>query len=215
MRKFREVYTDTVRNEYLEPVKKEIIYNYIDREKVIEKAEEKTEIIFDKNKINFVTVARLVPQKAIDRIIRVHSKLIKNNLEHNFYIVGDGPEKEKLEDMIKEYGVSNTFHLLGKKENPYPYIKKADYFCLLSYFEGYPMVVEEAKILNKQILITDTAAREVVFGYEAAQIFENTEQGIFEGLKENIENFVKIQDDTDNNYNNKFIIEKIIELVGE
>ena len=77
------------------------------------------------------------------------------------------------------------------------------------------MVVEEAKILNKQILITDTAAREVVFGYEAAQIFENTEQGIFKGLKENIENYVKIQDNTDNNYNNKFIIEKIIELVGE
>lgn len=219
MRKFREVYTDTVRNEYLEPVKKEIIYNYIDREKVIEKAEEKTEIIFDKNKINFVTVARLVPQKAIDRIIRVHSKLIKNNLEHNFYIVGDGPEKEKLEDMIKEYGVSNTFHLLGKKENPYPYIKNADYFCLLSNFEGYGMVLEEAKILGKSIIITNTAAREAVEKYEDSVIIENNEEKIYKELKKIIEN--NNQDNASKNlqenkkYDNSNIIDKIIKLVGE
>lgn len=206
--KFKEVYKDN-------KVEKQVIHNYIDKNRVIDKSNESIENIFVKNDINFVTVARLVEQKAIDRLISVHSNLIKQGFNHNFYVIGDGPEKEKLEKMLKDNQAEQTFKLLGQKENPYPYIKKADYFCLLSHFEGYPMVVEEAKILNKQILITDTAAREVVFGYEAAQIFENTEQGIFEGLKENIENYVKIQDDIDNNYNNKFIIEKIIELVGE
>lgn len=219
MRKFREVYKDTVRNEYLEPVKKEIIYNYIESEKVIEKAREKPEIIFDKNKINFVTVARLVSQKAIDRLIRVHSKLIRDNLKHNFYVIGDGPEKEKLENMIKEYDVSTTFHLLGKKENPYPYIKNADYFCLLSNFEGYGMVLEEAKILGKSIIITNTAAREAVEKYEDSLIIENNEEKIYEELKKILENHSKNEENKNlqesQKYDNSNIIDKIVKLIGE
>lgn len=218
MRKFREVYKDTVRNEYLEPVKKEIIYNYLDSERVIEKAGEKPEVVFDEGELNFVTVARLVPQKAIDRLIRVHSKLIKNNLEHNFYVIGDGPEKGRLEDMIKEYGVSNTFHLLGKKENPYPYIKNSDYFCLLSNFEGYGMVLEEAKILGKSIIITNTAAREAVEKYEDSVIIENNEEKIYEELKKIIErdkNKASKNLQENKKYDNSNIIDKIIKLVGE
>ena len=128
-------------------MKKVVIYNYIDKQKVIEKAEEKTEVEFNENDINFVTVTRLVEQKGIDRLIEVHKKLIDNKLYHKFYVIGDGPEREKLENMIKKEGIGETFILLGKLDNPYPYIKNANYFCLLSKFEGYGMVIEEAKIL--------------------------------------------------------------------
>ncbi len=88
------------------------------------------DIEFDNKTLNFVTVARLVPQKkAIDRIIDVHTKLIKNGFEHNFYVIGEGPEQKKLENKIDENQIQNTFHLLGKKENPYPYIKKQIIFA--------------------------------------------------------------------------------------
>ena len=219
MKKFREVYKDTVRNEYLEPVKKDVIYNYIESKNVIEKAEAKQDVTFDENKLNFVTVARLVPQKAIDRIIKVHNKLIENKLDHNFYVIGDGPEKEKLENMVKEYNVSNTFHLLGKKENPYPYIKNSDYFCLLSNFEGYGMVLEEAKILGKSIIITNTAAREAVEKYENSLIIENNEEKIYEELKKIIENNNKNKENIrlqeNQKYDNSNIINKIEKLIGE
>lgn len=207
MEKFEEVYNNTV--------PKEVIYNYVNSDNVIFKAQETPDVEFDNNTINFVTVARLVEQKALDRLIKAHSKLIKEGFKHNFYIIGEGPEKDKLEKMIRENQVQETFKLLGKRENPYPYMKNADYFCLLSHFEGYPMVVEEAKILNKQILITDTAAREVVRDYENSQIFENSEEGIYNGLKDIIKNGKKENNNTENNYNNQYIIKKIIELVGE
>lgn len=207
MEKFEKVYNNTV--------PKEVIYNYVNSDNVISKAQETPDVEFDNNTINFVTVARLVEQKALDRLIKVHSKLIKESFKHNFYIIGEGPEKDKLEKMIRENQVEETFKLLGKRENPYPYMKNADYFCLLSHFEGYPMVVEEAKILNKQILITDTAAREVVRDYENSQIFENSEEGIYNGLKDIIRNGKKENNNTENNYNNQYIIKKIIELVGE
>lgn len=207
MKKFAEIYNNTV--------PKEVIYNYVNSDNVISKSQEILDVQFDNDTINFVTVARLVEQKAIDRLINVHSKLIKERLKHNFYIIGEGPERNKLERMINDNQVQETFKLLGKRENPYPYIKNADYFCLLSNFEGYPMVVEEAKILNKQILITDTAAREVVRDYENSQIFENSEKGIYNGLKDIIKNSKKENNNTENNYNNQYIIKKIIELVGE
>jgi len=205
LKKFEEVYKNNV--------EKQVIYNYLNKDMVIEKSNEKPDVEFNENNINFVTVARLVQQKALDRLIKVHSQLIKNGYNHNFYIVGEGPEKENLQKMINDNNVQETFKLLGKRENPYPYIKQADYFCLLSHFEGYGMVLEEAKILNKYILITDTAAREVVRDYKNSQVFENSEDGIYNGLKNNINK--KQITNTQTDYNNKHIIEKIIELVGE
>lgn len=216
MKKFREVYKDEIRNNYLEPVKKEVIYNYLDKEKVLEKAKQNQDYEFNKNTINFVTVARLVPQKAIDRIINVHEKLIKDGFKISFYVIGEGPEENKLQTLINEKKVQDTFFLLGKKENPYPYIKNCDYFCLLSYFEGYGMVLEEAKILNKPIIITDTAAREAVNKYGKSIVLENDEEKIYYGLKQIIKDKKLSEKITqDCMYDNSKIIDKIVKLVGE
>jgi len=199
-------------------ISKKVIYNYIDIENVAKKAvleDDKDLEKLSKDTFNFLTVARLVEQKAIDRLINVHSKLINDGLMHKIFVVGTGPLKEKLEEQIEKLNLKDTFILLGKKENPYPYIKKADYFCLLSYFEGYGMVLEEAKILGKNIAITNTAAREAVEGYNKAVIFENTEDGIFEGMK----NILLNKDTMDANsnivseYNNDDIIDEIIDVL--
>lgn len=206
-------------NVYNIEISKKVIYNYIDRENVAKKAIVEDDEDLEKltnNTFNFVTVARLVEQKGIDRLINVHSKLINDGFSHKIFVVGTGPLKEKLEEQIKKQNVENTFILLGKKENPYPYIKKADYFCLLSYFEGYGMVLEEAKILGKNIVITDTAAREAVEGYSKAVIFENTEDGIYEGIKDILQNKDKIEDTIEeNNYNNESIINEIINVLEQ
>ena len=197
-------------------VKKEIIYNYINSENILKKSNDEIPEIFAEDELNFVTVARLVEQKGIDRLIRVHSKLIKENLKHKIWVIGDGPEYKKLESLVDSNNVKDTFKLLGKRENPYPYIKKADYFCLLSYFEGYGMVLEEAKILEKDILITNTAAREAVEGYEYATIIENNENDIYKVLKEKIlkgKDTINKSEKT-KDYNNEDIIQKIKNILN-
>lgn len=198
----------------------EVIYNYLEKDKVLQKANQKIELAFPKDVVNFVTVVRLVEQKAIDRLIKVHSKLIQNGYQHNFYVIGDGPKKTILEMLIKDEKVEDTFKLLGKKENPYPYMKQGDYFCLLTYFEGYPMVLEEAKILNQSILITDTAARETIENYEKAQIFENTQEGIYQGLEEILKKqIIKKEQDEEKcekiQYDNQNIIQQIAKIIEE
>lgn len=191
--------------------KKQVIYNYLDSKSIIEKSKERIEEL-DKSTTNFVTVARLVEQKGIDRLIKVHSNLIKEGLEHNFYVIGDGPEKQRLQKIIKENNVKKTFKLCGRKENPYPYIKQADYFCLFSHFEGYGMVLDEAKILNKKILITDTAAREAVENYPNAKIVANNEQGICKIL-EKILTQKESKQVVETQYENKQILEQVKTLI--
>ena len=216
LEKFNKTYT----NLKISEEHKKVIYNYIDKERIIKKSNENIGVSFDKNSINFVTVSRLVYQKGIDRLIKVHKKLIKSGYKHDFYIIGDGPEREKLEKLIIENNVEETFHLLGQKENPYPYVRQADYFCLLSRFEGYGMVLEESKILGKNIIITDTAAREAVEGYGNKIILENTEEGIYKGLLKVLEENMKNGKDKENEeikeqYDNSNIIKEVKELIGE
>lgn len=196
-------------------VEKKVIHNYINKEEVLRKAKEKQEVEFDRNEFNLVTVTRLVEQKGIDRLINIHKKLVENGIKHNIFVIGDGPEKEKLKNMIKEKQIESTFFLLGKQTNPYPYIKNADYFCLLSRFEGYGMVIEEAKILNKNIVITNTAAREAVEGYEKAIILNNNEEDIYLGLKEIIQNYVKDTENTTTQsiYDNEEIVKQVKEIL--
>lgn len=196
-------------------VPKEVVHNYLNKQNVIEKAKESVQDFQNENTINFLTVARLVNQKAIGRLINVHEKLIKNGYNHKFYVVGDGPLRDELEQKIKDLNLGETFILLGQKENPYPYIKQTDYFCLLSYYEGLPMVLLEAKQLNKYIIITDTASREALEGYENKLIVENSENGIYEGLKNVIENQYKPIIKEENDDENEKIIEKILNTLGE
>lgn len=194
---------------------KKVIYNYIDSQRVIQKAEEKIDFSFDNHQINFLTVARLVEQKGIDRLIRIHKELMANHYNNKFYVIGDGPERNTLETLIKDEQLQKTFILLGAKENPYPYIKQADIFCLLSRFEGYGMVLEEAKILNKPIMITNTAAREAVENYKNAMIIENDEHEIYHQLKYVIENQIKTFDDKKQVYDNHEIIKELEKLLKE
>ena len=185
-------------------VPKEVIYNFMDAKRIKSKANEFVVTEIEENIPSLVTVARLTHPKGLFRYLKVHKRLIKEGIVHNVYIIGGGEEKEALIEKAKEYGVKKSFRILGKRENPYPYIAKGTYFCLFSYSEGYGIVIDEAKILKKPVLISDTAAREAVKGYSMSEIFENSEEGIYKGLKEILTNGMKKK-----KQNDKFTVEEI------
>ena len=201
--------------------KTDVIRNYINYQSVLEKSEQEPEIKFNNNCINLVSVCRLVEQKALYRFIKIHSMLEKDGIHSKVYIVGDGPNKSILKKTIEKYNEKENFFLLGQKENPYPYIKNADYFCLLSYYEGYGMVIDEAKILNKKIIITNTAAKEGIANYDQSYVLENNEKGIYEGLKKILSSDIILNDQTEDDKINDVkkyydgIIEKVKELFKE
>lgn len=126
-------------------IRKKVIYNFIDQKRIERKSREIEPYEIEPNIPSIVVVARLTKAKALDRLIGVHKRLIKDRIMHNIYIIGDGEERKNLEEKIKEYGIKKSFILLGKKENPYPYILKAKYFGLFSYAEGYRFSVRRSK----------------------------------------------------------------------
>lgn len=118
-------------------IRKRVIYNFIDQKRIERKSRELEPYGIESNIPSIVVVARLTKAKGLDRLIEVHRRLIKDRIIHNIYIIGEGEERKNLEEKIKEYGIKKSFILLGKRENPYPYILKAKYFGLFSYAEGY------------------------------------------------------------------------------
>lgn len=101
-----------------------------------------------------LSIGRLSPQKGFDIAVNAAHIMKNRGLHFTWFIIGDGPEEKNLKEAINEYGLNEYFKLLGKKENPYPYIKNCTIFAQTSRYEGKSMVLDEAKILCRPILTT-------------------------------------------------------------
>lgn len=135
------------------------IHNLVDLSAIMEKSKEYPDVLFPADTFNLVTCGRLAHQKAIDWAIVACELLLKNGYNDiHWWIVGGGPDEQKLIAMIKDAGIENHFHLLGMKNNPYPYIAGADLYVQPSRYENYSVVILEAMALCKPILATRPAA---------------------------------------------------------
>lgn len=122
-------------------------------------------------------------QKGQLRLLNVISKLNVSVHDVDYYFIGDATENElnKFNNLVEKLELKNVFYL-GKKTNPYPYIKGCDLFILPSLFEGYGLVLQEALILNKPSICTDMTSKEILDNESYGNVCSNTEQGIYEGL---------------------------------
>lgn len=129
------------------------IENFFSKETLRNLADEK--IYIKKVDLNIVSVGRLEYVKGYDFAIEA-CKIIKDNgVDVHWLVIGDGGERNALEELIKKYEVQENFILLGLKENPHPYIKHADVYVQTSRFEGKSRAIEEAKIHAKPIVVTN------------------------------------------------------------
>ena len=137
--------------EYKEKVR--VMYNIVSPSIINDMAKEKIEL--NNAEINLVTIGRLNYQKGYDMAIEACKKLIEKGYDIKWNILGEGKERVNLENLIKKYNLEDRFILLGIRENPYPYILNADIYVQTSRFEGKSIAIDEAKILNKPILVTN------------------------------------------------------------
>lgn len=105
-------------------------------------------------KLKFVSIGRLHPQKGFDIAIEVASILKNKGIQFVWYILGSGALKEELEVKRAHYQVEDCIKFIGSRENPYPYLQHADIVVQPSRFEGKSIVLDEAKILAKPIVVT-------------------------------------------------------------
>jgi len=156
-----------------------------------EQAEDTSDLVMAKDpRFKIITVARLSHAKGIDLAVEAMKVLIEDyNMDIAWYIVGYGGDETQIKVLIKKYHLEKNVILLGKKINPYPYMKAANIYVQPSRYEGKAVTVGEAQILGKPVLITNypTAKSQVAHG-QNGYICMLSAIGIAEGIRTLVEN---------------------------
>lgn len=160
------------------------IANITSAKLVQKKANEFLPVEYDDGLI-ITSVGRLDIQKGFDLAIEA-AAILKNKVgKFKWLVIGDGPVEKELQKKIKSYNVSECFELLGAKENPYPYIKNCTIFVQPSRYEGKSVVLDEAKILAKPIVVTNyPTVRDQIRDGDEGVIVEMTPKAIASGIEE-------------------------------
>ena len=102
----------------------------------------------------FLAVGRLAKEKNFGMLVRAFSRVLKN-LDSRLLILGEGPERPYLEDLVRKLGLSEYVSLPGFEINPYRYMARASALVLSSIHEALPTVLIEALALGTPVVATD------------------------------------------------------------
>lgn len=135
--------------------------------------------------MNIVGVGKLLKSKGFDRILRITKQLIAENYSVHTYILGEGPEKETLQNYIKANGLGKNVTFLGYQINPYKYISRCDLFVCASYAEGFSTATTEALILGVPVCTVEVSGMKEMLGEnnEYGIVTENNDEALYEGIR--------------------------------
>lgn len=160
-----------------------VINNLLDGKTIEQKSLEK--VIFNYDKPVFVAVGRCEEKaKKFSRIIKASEKLKSKSYKFSVLIIGDGNDFKVYQDMVNDLNINDYVHLLGKKINPYPYIKNSSALILSSAYEGYGIVIDEARILNIPVISTDVADAKEIMNEGYGILCDNSDDGVCNGMKQ-------------------------------
>ena len=176
------------------------------------------EMASEKGVIKIISIGRFTKAKNFDNVPDICAQIISMGILVKWYIIGYGNDRKLIERKIKEANMEDYVSLLGRKENPYPYIKNCDIYIQPSRYEGKAVAVKEAQILHKPVVITNfpTASSQLRNGIDGI-IVPMDNSGCAKGIVDLLKNSEKIQNLIDNcstsRYSNCEEIEKIYALL--
>ena len=200
--------------------KKIVLIENILPEQLIRRQAEKfdaTEEMPERN-VRLLSIGRFCYQKNFDSIPSLCKLLLKKGINVRWYIIGFGPDEELIRKKIEENQMQNFVIILGKRENPYPYIKECDIYIQPSRYEGKSVTVREAQMLGKPVIITSytTAISQLKAGVDGI-IVPIDNQECADGIATLIRNKEKMEDLIRNckerDYSNYSEINKIYKMI--
>ncbi|WP_028611933.1 glycosyltransferase [Paenibacillus harenae] len=168
--------------------KVKVIHNIVSPSVIHEMSKESEEVFQTKRKI-IVSIGRLHSQKGFEMAIEACKNLCDRGYDIKWYVIGEGEERNKLEQLIAQLHLQDRFFLIGLKDNPYPYMREADIYVQPSRFEGKSIAIDEAKILHKPIVVTNfSTVKDQIEHNKNGIIVEMNADALAEGIAQILEN---------------------------
>lgn len=169
----------------------EVLYNTNETEKILElKDEPVSSDVFKENTIKLCGVGRVISLKGFDKLAKIHKRLRDDGYPVYTYILGIGPETDKIKEFCTQNGIANSFVFLGYDTNPYKYVYKCDMFICSSAVEGFSTAATEALIVGTPVVTTLVSGMKEMLGEnnEYGVIVENNEDALYSGIKNLLDN---------------------------
>jgi CDP-glycerol glycerophosphotransferase (TagB/SpsB family)/glycosyltransferase involved in cell wall biosynthesis len=140
-------------------------------------------LLGDDDVTTFVNVGRLSPEKNQARLIRAFAAVHAENPRTRLVVVGSGPLAGELEALVASLGLEGSVFLTGMQRNPHAIMAKADCFVLSSDYEGQPMVLLEALVLQLPIVTVEFASAKNALPEGTGLVVPQTEEGVADGMR--------------------------------
>ena len=174
----------------------DVLYNTIETNEIMMlKNEVVEEGVFNPGEICLCGVGKIMPVKGFDKLARIHKRLREDGFPVHTYVLGTGPEKEKIEKFLSENHLESSFTFLGYQTNPYKYVARCDLFVCTSTAEGFSTAATEALIVGTPIVTTPVAGMKEMLGEENEYgiVCEMSEESIYKNIRMLLENPSKLE----------------------
>lgn len=168
--------------------------------------------------IRLLSIGRFCAAKNFDNVPDICRRIQENGLDVIWYLIGFGGDESLIRQKITETGMEDYVILLGKKENPYPYINACDLYVQPSRYEGKCVTVREAQMLGKTVVITRyaTSASQLEDGVDGV-IVPMDNEGCAEGIAALLRDSERMEHLADTcrsrDYSNRMEVEKLYQLM--
>lgn len=168
---------------------------------------------------NILTVCHYCDAKGSDSIPGITRRIIESGCDIKWYIIGFGSNEALIRQKIAEAGMQDHVIILGKKENPYPYIKACDIYVQPSRYEGKSVTVREAQMLCKPVVVTNypTANSQIRDGVDGVIVPMDNEEcakGLAEFILDEAKQSQIIEFLKTHDYGNLNEVNKIYDILG-
>ena len=166
-----------------------VIYNPINREKILKLTNEEISDIQLLNKFRMISIGRLSEEKGYDRLLRVFNRLKKSGYDTQLLLIGSGEKYNELNNYILENNLEKDVTLLGFKENPYKYLRECDLFVCSSISEGFSLVIGEAMAVGIPVIsVKCSGPNEILEDGQYGELVNNDEDDLCKGISTMIDN---------------------------
>ena len=170
--------------------------------------------------VKILSVGRFCDAKNFDNVPDICRRLMENGLDVKWYLIGYGGGEPLIRQRIAEAGMQERVIILGKKDNPYPYMQACDLYVQPSRYEGKAVTVREAQLLGKPVVITNyaTSASQLEDGVDGV-IVPMDNAGCASGIAALLRDPARMQQLSENcakrDYTNSAEVEKIYALMED